>query len=156
MTTVTLLNKDMIKKINKYVALCEKQLKDFKKHSEFHKSRPDGAGSDKGTYERLYDAEIPSKERLSLYIGVSTSVLDNWRDRTAKSITDENHEAYLGALNKINTIQYIMLTEGTTLGIFKEKVPALILMNNHNLKERTDTTTNDKELPAPIIPLERK
>lgn len=95
--------------------------------------------------------ELPTKEGFALYIGVDDDTLDNWankKDDEGRLINPE----FFGALRKL------MLTQRKQLindGIYGGKevnatIVKLLLQNNHGMKERTDTTTNDKDLPTPI------
>jgi len=86
---------------------------------------------------------LPTKQGLALWLDCDEDTLNNW----AKA-----HDEFFGALKKL------MLKQGEQLindGIYggKEVNPTivkLLLQNNHGMKERTDTTTNDKDIPSPI------
>ena len=96
--------------------------------------------------------ELPTKEGFALYIGVDDDTLDNWanaKDENEKLIRPE----FFGALRRLMMKQKIQLVND---GIYGGKevnstIVKLLLQNNHGMKERTDTTTNDKDLPTPIL-----
>lgn len=87
---------------------------------------------------------LPTRQGFALWLGVDDDTLTNW---------GKEHEEFFGALKKL------MLLQGEQLindGIYGGKevnatIVKLLLQNNHGMKERTDMTTNDKELPIPIL-----
>lgn len=92
----------------------------------------------------LNDTEIPLKEDFAYRIGVDDDTLDNW---------GKKYPEFFGALKRIMQRQKIQLINDGIYG-GKEVNPTitkLLLQNNHGMKERTDTTTNDKDLPTPIV-----
>jgi hypothetical protein len=94
---------------------------------------------------------LPTKQGFALSIGVDDDTLDNWanaKDDKGNLIRPE----FFGALKKLMQTQAVQLIDD---GIYGGKevnatIVKLMLQNNHGMKERTDTTTNDKELPTPI------
>ena len=99
----------------------------------------------------LNDDEVPLKEDFAFRMGVDDDTLDNWANAKDK----KGHllrPKFFGALKKIMQKQKIQLINDGIYG-GKEVNPTitkLLLQNNHGMKERTDQTTNDKELPTPI------
>ncbi len=86
---------------------------------------------------------LPKIESFAIYLDVSKKTLYNWA---------KQHPEFLHALEKIMERQCEQLIDD---GIYGGKevnatIVKLLLQNNHGMKERTDTTTNDKELPTPI------
>jgi hypothetical protein len=86
---------------------------------------------------------LPTIEGFALYLDVSRDSLYEW----AKLYKD-----FSDTLRKIEILQKQQLIND---GIYGGKevnasIVKLILQNNHGMKERTDQTTNDKELPTPI------
>jgi hypothetical protein len=87
---------------------------------------------------------MPKIESFAIRLGVSKNTLYEW----AKENPD-----FQDALNRI------MLFQGERLiddGIYGGKevnstIVKLLLQNNHGMKERVDNTTNDKDLPTPIL-----
>lgn len=93
--------------------------------------------------ESLNDTEVPLKEDFAYRLGVDDDTLDNWAKK---------HTEFFGALKRIMQKQKIKLINDGIYG-GKEVNPTitkLLLQNNHGMKERTDTTTNDKDMPQPI------
>lgn len=88
--------------------------------------------------------ELPTIEGFAIYLGVTKKTLYNWVDE---------HDEFLHALDKIMTHQAKQLIND---GIYGGKevnasIVKLMLQANHGMKERTDHTTNDKDLPTPIL-----
>lgn len=94
--------------------------------------------------DNLNDTELPLKEDFAYRIGVDDDTLDNW---------GKVHPEFFGALKKIMQRQKIKLINDGIYG-GKEVNPTitkLLLQNNHGMKERNDVTTNDKDIPNPIL-----
>lgn len=101
---------------------------------------------------------LPTKEGFALFIGVDDDTLDNWANAKVKN-SDGNdtgeflNPGFFGALRRLMLCQKVQLVND---GIYGGKevnatIVKLLLQNNHGMKERTDTTTNDKDLPTPIL-----
>lgn len=89
------------------------------------------------------NTELPTKEGFALFIGVDDDTLDNWA---------KLHPEFFGALKKLMITQRIQLIND---GIYGGKevnstIVKLLLQNNHGMREKTDVTTNDKDIPQPI------
>ena len=87
--------------------------------------------------------ELPTLQGFALYINVSLDALEDWR---------KIHTEFSGALKNLMNRQAQQLIND---GIYGGKevnatIVKLLLQNNHGMKERTDTTTNDKDMPTPI------
>jgi len=87
---------------------------------------------------------LPKLESFAIWLDVSMDALEDWR---------RLYPNFSGALQKIMKRQAQQLIDD---GIYGGKevnstIVKLLLQNNHGMKERTDTTTNDKDLPQPII-----
>jgi hypothetical protein len=96
--------------------------------------------------------ELPTKQGFALWIGVDDDTLDNWANAKDKEGNLINPE-FFGALKKLMQRQAVQLIND---GIYGGKevnstIIKLLLQNNHGMKERVDNTTNDKDLPTPIL-----
>jgi len=88
--------------------------------------------------------KLPTRQGFALWLDVDEDTLNNWA---------KEHEEFFGALKKL------MLLQGQQLindGIYGGKevnatIVKLLLQNNHGMKERVDNTTNDKDLPTPLL-----
>lgn len=86
---------------------------------------------------------LPTIEGFALYLQIHKDTLYEW----AKLYPD-----FSDALKTIELLQKQQLIND---GIYGGKevnstIVKLLLQNNHGMKERTDQTTNDKDLPSPI------
>lgn len=87
--------------------------------------------------------ELPTLQGFALRIGVSCDSLERW---------SKEYPEFCGALEKLKNKQAEQLIND---GIYGGKevnatIVKLLLQNNHGMKEKTDVTTNDKDIPAPI------
>ena len=93
--------------------------------------------------------ELPTIEGFAIWLHVHRDTLYEW----AKIYPD-----FSDTLREIEMLQKQQLIND---GIYGGKevnatIVKLLLQNNHGMKERTDTTTNDKDLPTPIYGGDKK
>jgi hypothetical protein len=86
---------------------------------------------------------LPTIEGFSLWLDVNDDTLIEWA---------KIYPNFSATLRRLKKLQKQQLTDD---GIYGGKevnatIVKLLLQNNHGMKERTDTTTNDKDLPSPI------
>ena len=86
---------------------------------------------------------LPTKQGLALHLNVNTDTLVEW---------SKEYPEFSVALKKLMDTQAQQLIND---GIYGGKevnstIVKLLLQNNHGMKERTDQTTNDKDMPTPI------
>lgn len=94
---------------------------------------------------------LPKIESFALYIGVHKDTLYEWAGKKKKN-GKLMYPEFSDSLKKIMLKQAEQLIDD---GIYGGKevnatIVKLLLQNNHGMKERTDQTTNDKDLPSPI------
>lgn len=87
---------------------------------------------------------LPTKQGFALWLGVDDETLNEWA---------KIHKEFSASLSRLMLLQAQQLIND---GIYGGKevnatIVKLLLQNNHGMKERTDTTTNDKDLPTPIL-----
>lgn len=87
---------------------------------------------------------LPTIQGFALHLGVNDDTLNEW---------GKKYPSFSATLKKLKNLQAKQLIDD---GIYGGKdvnatIVKLMLQNNHGMKERTDTTTNDKELPTPIL-----
>lgn len=124
-------SEDYIQKVDEYLAVCQDE------YAEFHKTRGDKSDS----YDRLVKVKLPTIEGFALYIDVSVKSLYNWAD---------NNPAFLQALERIKTVQKERLLSGGLSGDYNPMIAKLVLSSNHGMREKTDVTSDGKQLPTPI------
>lgn len=86
---------------------------------------------------------LPTIQGFALWLGVDDETLTEWAKR---------YPEFSATLKKLKHLQAKQLIDD---GIYGGKevnstIIKLLLQNNHGMKERTDQTTNDKDLPTPI------
>ena len=87
---------------------------------------------------------LPKIESFALWLGVNKTTLYEWK---------KDNPEFSNALDRILLLQGEQLVDD---GIYGGKeinatIVKLLLQNNHGYKERSDVTTNDKDLPTPIL-----
>ena len=89
------------------------------------------------------NTSLPTIEGFAVYLDVTKKTLYNW---------SKDYPKFLHALDKILTIQAKQLIDDGIYGgkEINASIVKLLLMANHGMKERTDTTSGDKPLPTPI------
>jgi hypothetical protein len=88
--------------------------------------------------------KLPKIESLALILGVNKDTLYEWA---------KLYPEFSDALGRVMLLQGERLIDD---GIYGGKevnatIVKLLLQNNHGMKERTDQTTNDKDLPTPLM-----
>lgn len=141
----------MIETIEKIVSEWKEDLFKFSER-DYHKTK--GQSSD--SYERVYDWKPPSRELLCLEIGVCRETLKNWENAQPKSINKEIHERYLGALSKIEMMQKVGWMAGAAQGKLNANIAKLVLMSNHGMTERSDTTSGDEKIDFGVVYLPKR
>ena len=123
---------EFIEKVDDYLASNQDE------EYEFHKSR----GDKLDVYEQKIKVRLPTVEGFALYIGVSKRVLYNW---------EKIYPNFMHALDKIREEQRKRLLNNGLSGAYNPVIAKLVLSANHGMRERADITTNDKELPQPLL-----
>lgn len=91
---------------------------------------------------KLVRVRIPSIEGFAKYIGVHKDTVYEWEGKETE---------FSDALESIRLEQRERLMNNGLFGTYNSTIAKLMLSANHGMKERVDTTTNDKELPTPIL-----
>lgn len=92
---------------------------------------------DKGRIKVL----LPTIGGLALFLGVAESTLQEW---------EKQHNEFSVSLRKLVKEQESRLLNKGLSNEYNPTIAKLVLSANHGYKERTDQTTNDKDLPTPI------
>lgn len=117
----------MVTKAYEYINNCEDTYYNYQK----------GFGST-DTFERRVVVKIPTYEGLSLHLGVHRDTLRDWR---------EKYKEFSVSLEFLLQKQKEMLIRGSLSGDYTPLIAKLILSSNHGMKERVDSTSDDKPLP---------
>lgn len=97
------------------------------------------SNSEKGyeMYDNKLKVKLPTIEGFARYIGVSKKTLYNWRDE---------HPEFLHALEEIEAEQKERLLNMGLSGDYNSTIAKLILSSNHDMKEKTDVTTQGEKI----------
>ena len=95
-------------------------------------------------YDNRLVVKLPTIEGFARYIGVNKSSLYEW---------EKIYEDFSNALDLIRIEQKERLINMGLSGDYNPTIAKLMLSANHNMREKSDVTSNDKELPTPILSL---
>lgn len=84
---------------------------------------------------------LPTIEGFALFLGVSKVSLYEW---------EKGNKRFMNALSKIRDEQKKKLIDMGLSGDYNSTIAKLILSSNHGMKERSDLTSDDKQLPSSI------
>lgn len=129
----TIYSEKILKRARKYLKEC--------KDEEVELVKQEG---DKGytIYEHKLKVHLPSIYGLARYLNVNRDTLYEWA---------KHHPAFSDTLRDIELEQAQRLVDNGLSGDYNPTIAKLILSSNHGMKERNDVTTNDKDLPQPLL-----
>jgi hypothetical protein len=85
---------------------------------------------------------LPTAEGLAVYLDVNKTTLYEWA---------KDHEEFSNALEKVKAKQAENLVNKGLSGDYNSTIAKLLLSSNHGMREKSDVTTNGKELPTPLL-----
>ncbi|MGI1661371.1 terminase small subunit [Palleronia sp. KMU-117] len=121
----------ILKKAEEYLELCQDEI------DEFWKTR----GEKSDSYDRLVVVNIPTVDGLALHLDVSRDTIQEWGNV---------HPAFSVTISKLKSIQASRLIKGGLSGDYNPMMAKFLLSANHGMRERVDTTTDDKPLPQAV------
>lgn len=124
-------SEEILTKSEEYIQSCVDQIE------EYHKTR----GEKSDTFDRLVRVKIPTIEGLAVYLGVTRPTVYDWK---------KEHEAFSYIIDKLQAIQADRLINNGMSGDYNPTI-AKVLLTKHGYREGSDVTTNDKDLPTPIL-----
>lgn len=89
----------------------------------------------------VYNVELPSHVSLAIYLGISKSTLYEWA-KESKEFSD--------IIEEVSAAQEKFLLRGGVSGKYNPSI-AKVILTKHGYREGQDITTNDKDLPQPIL-----
>jgi len=130
---------DILVRAREYISLCVDEIE------EYHKTRGDKSDS----YDRLVRVRIPTIEGIAVHLGISRSTVYDWKDALSEDGSLKYAEfSYI--IDELQAIQADRLLNNGLSGDYNPTI-AKVLLTKHGYREGVDQTTNDKELPQPII-----
>ncbi len=99
--------------------------------------------SAKGTelYRNKLNVNLPTVEGLSAYLKVNRDTLYEWA---------KHYSEFSDTLDEIKAEQAKRLIDKGLSGDYNSTIAKLILSANHGMREKTDVTTDGKEIPTPM------
>ena len=125
----TTYSEEMLSKTNEYLLSCE----------DVEMEREGTRG-----FEYKLNVKLPTIEGLSVYLGVSRDSLYEWATK---------HKDFSDTLDSLRAEQADKLINNGLSGSYNSTIAKLMLSSNHGMREKSDVTTNDKDLPSPIMNL---
>ena len=132
MARPTKYDRSLLEKANEYIKACEDEETDWIKTS----------GDKSTSYEHRVKVKLPSIEGLALFLDVSRTTLYNW---------SEKHKEFLYTLRRIERIQKEKLISSGLSGDYSPVIAKLMLSSNHNMREKTDLTSDNEKLQPVLV-----
>lgn len=126
---------EFVDKVDEYIASCVDTVERFVK-TEGEKST---------SYERIVNVKLPMIEEFASYIGVHKDTVNEWR---------KIYPIFSVALDKITEEQKRRLIREGLAGNYNSAIAKLVLAANHDMRDKSDITTNGKDMPTPIAKLD--
>ena len=126
-------SQEILNKTVEYIDSCEDE--DIQKVKQ--------SNSEKGyeMYENKLRVNLPTIEGLARYLKVSVKSLYNW---------EKEHEEFLQVMGDLRAKQAESLINNGLSGDYNPTI-AKVLLTKHGYREGIDQTTNDKDIPQPIL-----
>lgn len=124
-------NVSIVKKAKEYLKSCVDEIE------EYHKTR----GQTSDGYERIVRVKIPTIEGLAVYLGITRPTVYDWK---------EKYEEFSYIIDELQAVQADRLLNNGLSGDYNPTI-AKVLLTKHGYREGIDQTTNDKDLPTPIL-----
>lgn len=132
----TILNDELKAKARTYIDECEDEITDY------HKTK----GEKSDSFERIVKVDLPSIEGLAFYLKVHKDTLYDW---------EKKDEEFSDLMNDLRAKQAKTLINKGLSGDYNPTI-AKVLLTKHGYREGIDNTTNDKDIPAPILSLPKE
>jgi len=121
----------IVTRAQKYLDSCVDSIE------EYHKTR----GEKSDSYERIVRVKIPTIEGLASYLKISKDTVYAW---------EKIHKEFSYVIDDLRSIQADRLINNGMSGDYNPTI-AKVLLTKHGYREGIDQTTNDKDLPTPIL-----
>lgn len=116
---------NMPERVLEYLKECQDE------YDEFHKTR----GEKSDSFERVLTVKLPTTYGFAKFIGVDETTIYEW---------EKNHPLFSQSLDKIKAEQRQRLLQKGLSGEYNPVIAKLILSANHDMREKSDMTTDGK------------
>lgn len=127
----TIYNEEILVKTQEYIDSCEDVQFDY------HKTH----GEKSDSYEYKVKVKLPTIEGLAFYLKVHRDTLYEW---------EKEHKEFSDMMGDLRAKQADTLINKGLSGEYNPTI-AKVLLTKHGYREGIDQTTNDKDLPTPIL-----
>lgn len=126
-------SEEILEKTREYIDSCEDEQIQLVKQSNEQKGYE--------MYENKLKVKLPSIEGLSLFLKVSRQRIYDWENK---------FNEFRDIIEELRAKQAKVLLENGLSGDYNPTITKVIL-TKHGYREGIDQTTNDKDLPTPIL-----
>ena len=124
-------NQSYIAKAKEYLNLCvDEEIQVVKQSSDKYEM-----------YDNKLKVKLPTKGGLAVYLGVARETLYDWASK---------YDEFSDIMEELGAIQEERLINNGISGDYNPTI-AKVLLTKHGYREGIDQTTNDKDLPTPIL-----
>ena len=88
-------------------------------------------------------SNLPTIQELATILRVNQDTLFEWA---------KHYKEFSESLSELKSVQATELINKGLRNQYNSTIAKLILSANHGMREKSDITTNDKDLPTPILP----
>jgi hypothetical protein len=127
----TTYSEEMLEKAKEYLASCE----------DVEIERGQGQRT-----EYTLNVKLPTVQGLAVYLKVSRDTIYEWASK---------HPEFSDTIEQINAEQADKLINQGLAGNYNPTIAKLMLSSNHGMREKSDVTTDGKEMPVPIFNLSK-
>lgn len=124
-------NQDVCTRAEEYLASCVDH--------EYTRIKTEGTGST--TYENFIKVELPTIEGLSIHLGITRETVYDWKGK---------YPMFSDIVSEIMAEQAKRLLNNGIAGTYNASI-AKLMLTKHGYVEKSDFTTNGKDLPSPIL-----
>lgn len=118
-------------KVLEYLSSCEDEI------DEYHKTR----GEKSDSFDRIVKVKLPSIEGLAYFLKISKDTIYEWC---------KIHPEFSDVIDELRQKQASELINKGLSGDYNPTI-AKVLLTKHGYREGIDQTTNDKDMPVPIL-----
>lgn len=142
---VEMIEDKMVEKVREYLALCGNSF--VLPKVEYQQT---GETKDFTSVKPVLQVKLPSIEGLAVYLKVGRESIYRW-EKDIDPVTKElKYPVFCDIIAELRAIQGEMLINSGLSGQYSPVI-AKVLLTKHGYREGIDQTTNEKDLPTPLL-----